>query len=462
MKVKLFNSFRTKITLALVLSMLFIGALNDFIIYRFSINTQFNDLKSKLSIIAQTSALVIDADILMSIPLDKEAVNSPQFKLMEAKLKKIQQVNPLIKYIYTMTYTDKPGIWQFIIDLAAPGKSKDVDRIAYPGEKYNVSRFPDMMMAFNSPSVDKEIERDEWGYALSGYAPIRNSSGKAVAVLGIDVSADDIYIMQRELMIRALLVLFLGVLLSVLIGMVISRKISGPVKKLAQGAQAIGSGDLEYRIDLKSKDELALLAESFNQMARDLSDSRKKLVNYFYRVVQSLVKALEARDPYTMGHSERVSEYSVKIAVEMGLPEKDVELLREATLLHDIGKFGVKENVLNKNASLNQEEYEMILHHPVIGDEIMRPVVPDQEIINIIRGHHERYDGTGYPDGKKGNEIDILTAITSVADSYDAMTSKRTYNNPMDKDTAINEIKKKSGTQFNPEVVDAFIRAMNK
>jgi putative nucleotidyltransferase with HDIG domain len=171
---------------------------------------------------------------------------------------------------------------------------------------------------------------------------------------------------------------------------------------------------------------------------------------------------LEAKDPYTRGHSDRVAEYSVKIAEKMGLPADKVEMLGEAALLHDIGKLGIQEMVLTKKAVLTDEDWRLIRKHPEIGEEILKPVSLDQELLAIVRGHHERYDGNGYPDRLSGENIDILTAIVAAADSYDAMTSKRAYKNTMTEAEAIEELKSNSGLQFNPNVVDAFVKVLKE
>ena len=204
------------------------------------------------------------------------------------------------------------------------------------------------------------------------------------------------------------------------------------------------------------------LADSFNKMTVKLSDARNELFNYFYRVAQTLVRVLEAKDQYTKGHSDRVADYAGRLAVEMGLPEKRVELLKEAALLHDIGKMGVETTILRKDSSLTAEEGDIIHKHPAIGEDILKPVSLDKDILAVIRGHHERYDGKGYPDRLKGDDINIMAAIVSVADAYDAMTSHRPYMKNMTKEEAIEQLKKNSGTQFNPKVTDAFIKVLQR
>ncbi|MFH0790686.1 MAG: HD-GYP domain-containing protein [Candidatus Omnitrophota bacterium] len=458
---RFFRSFSIKVALAFIISMLFVGALNIFLIYRFSLNSQFNDLRNKLQIIAQTSALLVDADMLTRIPLNRAGIDTVEFKTISDKLKKIREINPPIKYIYTLTKTEEEGVWQFIIDVDLFSRSaKRKNQTAYPGDKYDASRFPEMLKGFERPSADKKLEADEWGVTLSGYAPIRDQNGKSVAVLGVDIMADDVCAIQREVHRRAFLVLTLGIILSILLGLLISRRISNPIRKLVEGTHRIGRGQMGYRIEIKGNDEISGLARSFNRMARTLSRSRERLVSYFYDVVQSLVRILEAKDHYTRGHSERVAGYAEKIAFKMGFSPEKVELLKEITLLHDIGKIGIQEGILNKKEKLTEQDWEEIHKHPVVGEDILKPIFLSEEMLEIVRSHHERYDGKGYPDKIKGKDISTFAAIVSVADAYDAMTSFRAYRPALSKEEAVRELKENKGSQFNSHVVDVFIQIL--
>jgi len=451
--IAIFRSFQTKVTLYLILSMLFIGIVSNLAILRFALNSQFNDLRNKLMIIAQTAALMVDARALMQVPLSRQGEETAQFKAIAQDLTKIKKANPAIKYIYTLTKTEKEGIWQFVVDPSLT---------SHPGDEYDVSRFPEMAAGLNSPSADRKLESDEWGVTLSGYAPVRDANGKSVAVLGVDVSAEQVYLLQREVLRRQLIVFAIGVLFSIILGFALSRKISGPIKRLVEGTQYIAKGNLQYKIEIEGIDEISRLAGAFNRMSASLYESRQKLLNYFQRLMQSFVRILEAKDHYTRGHSERVAEYSVRIARKLGMPMEKVELLREAALLHDIGKLGIEDRILNKKEKLSQEEREIIFKHPVIGEEILKPVSENSEMLAVVRGHHERYDGKGYPDKISGEDIDILAAIASVADTFDAMTTTRAYRQALSKEAAIEELKKNKGRQFKTEIVDAFIKALEE
>lgn len=183
--------------------------------------------------------------------------------------------------------------------------------------------------------------------------------------------------------------------------------------------------------------------------------------NIYIETVKALSQAVEAKDPYTQGHSMRVSQYSVDIARELKLSQKRIDNLRIAAILHDIGKIGVEENILNKQGQLTNEEFLRIKLHPTIGVKIIKEIDFLKDVANIILAHHERIDGKGYPLGIKGAEIHLESCILSIADVYDALTSDRPYRKAMDKEKALQIIEEGSGSQFNPKVVEAFIKIIN-
>lgn len=455
------GSFQARVTLILVISMLFVGMMSNFVIHKFAVDFQFSQLRQNLKTIAQIAASVIDGDAIEMIPLDPSAVNLPSYQMIAEKLREIKKRNPAIYFIYIMTTTDTEGIWQFVVDPDPLAKRKS-GITAYPGDRYDASRFPEMLESLQGATADKKIGVDEWGVTLSGYAPIFNENGKAVAVLGVDMLASDVYLAQRSVHLRALFVLLLGIMLSIILGMLFSRKITGPIKELVRGTRRISQGDLAYKVRARGVDEIRELADSFNNMADDLNELQRKNHDYFYNVIQSLVRIVEAKDSYTRGHSERVAGYAAEIASRMGFSKEKVELIEEAGMLHDIGKLGIQDSILNKKERLTDAEWEVIRQHPIVGEDILKPVSLNSEMLAIVRAHHERYDGSGYPDKLRGDEINVFAQVLSVADSYDAMTSARAYRAPLDQNIAINELKKNRGIQFNPEIVDTFIEVLKE
>jgi len=187
-------------------------------------------------------------------------------------------------------------------------------------------------------------------------------------------------------------------------------------------------------------------------------DMRKNYMD----TVKALINAVEAKDPYTSGHASRVGKYAVAIGKEVGLTMFELEKIKNAALLHDIGKIGVDDRILNKNKSLSDLEYNVIKNHPSMGYDIIKDIEFLKGSIEIVKHHHERWDGKGYPDGLRGEEISIPVSILIIADSFDAMTTDRPYRKAYSFERAINEIKDNAGTQFNPEIVGPAVKALNK
>ena len=183
---------------------------------------------------------------------------------------------------------------------------------------------------------------------------------------------------------------------------------------------------------------------------------RIQMEDLFMSVIVSLTMAIEAKDPYTEGHSVRVAAYSEAIGKQLGLPPAKLDMIHRSCLVHDIGKIAVGENILGKRTELDVSEREKMDMHPLIGESILRPVAMLHPLLPGVRSHHEHWDGTGYPDGMKGEEIPIEARIMAVADAFDAMTSQRPYRNPLPEEDALAELKRNAGTHFDPRVVAAF------
>ncbi len=215
--------------------------------------------------------------------------------------------------------------------------------------------------------------------------------------------------------------------------------------------------------DLKNKGERLLQSKNaFLNMLRDLNVAYTELKDLHNDLILAFANAIDAKSPWTKGHSERVSLYAVSIAKEMGLSERKIEDLRTAGLLHDIGKIGTYDIVLDKPDKLTDEEFALVKMHPAKGEEILMPIKQLMHILPIIRYHHESMDGSGYPDRLKGDEIPLLAKILCAADSFDSMTADRPYRPAPGKEYAIAELKRCSGTQFDPEVVEAFLRVLEE
>ncbi len=229
---------------------------------------------------------------------------------------------------------------------------------------------------------------------------------------------------------------------------------------LSLGQRVLGVINIIDKVSCKNfcENDVNLLCVIANQVSIAVENARlyKTLENNCFNMVQFIADSLEAKDHYTSGHSQRVSKYSSVIASIMGVSSKEKNTLLHASLLHDIGKIGIPELIFNKPEKLNDAEYDTIKTHPVRSEEIIRPLGFLGEAISHIRGHHESFDGGGYPDRLGGKDLPLLTKILTVADTFDAMTSERTYRPPMKTDESILELKRMSGKQFDPDVVNAF------
>ena len=239
-------------------------------------------------------------------------------------------------------------------------------------------------------------------------------------------------------------------------------------KDLAPPLETIRKLDIQGYCEKSDKfDQLLLLIESgiksiaqmkeIKRINLELSDTYEKLEKAYLESIQTLRYTVEAKDPYTRGHSDRVSAYSVLIGEKLGLSEDDLKILRVGGLFHDIGKIGIPDSILLKESKLTDDEYSEIKSHPAIGAHILCNAEVFKDIIPIVKHHHERYDGKGYPGQLKGKDIPYFARIATIADAFDAMTSKRTYRNSLPIDVVKAEIEKNLGTQFDPEIGKVFL-----
>ncbi len=242
-------------------------------------------------------------------------------------------------------------------------------------------------------------------------------------------------------------------------------------KDLAPPLDTIKRLDIQGYCEKSDKfDQLLLLIESgiksisqmnlIKQINEELSNTYSELEMAYLESIETLRYTVEAKDPYTSGHSSRVSKYSQLIGKYLNLSEEDLKILHLGGLFHDIGKIGIPDSILLKESSLTTDEYSQIKNHPSIGSHILCNAKIFKSIIPIVKHHHEKYNGTGYPSQLKGTDIPYLVRITSIADAFDAMSSKRNYRNELTLDTIINEIEKNKGIQFDPEISDIFLNIL--
>lgn len=211
-----------------------------------------------------------------------------------------------------------------------------------------------------------------------------------------------------------------------------------------------------YHAKNLGKDKVHLYQDALMQIRKNISSDHQQLIGIF----KGLLSTISAKDKYTHGHCERVSAYAVLIAEAMELSLKEISIIQYAGLLHDIGKVEMPKHILNKKEELNDEEMSYLRQHPVYSENILEPLGDMDKLTDYVRHHHEKFDGTGYPDGLKGEEISLGARILCVADSFDAMVSDRPYSKSMTMEQAFSELEKNAGTQFDPEIVKVFIKAM--
>ena len=254
-----------------------------------------------------------------------------------------------------------------------------------------------------------------------------------------------------------LLILFAAAaLITLVIGVMLAGAITRPVQRLVGAMGAVAAGDLSQRAPAGPSDEIGYLGQVFNLMTAGLQEKTQALEDTYFAAIEALARAIDARDPYTYGHSARVAAISLQIADELGYPHEQREGLRRAALLHDIGKIGIADHILRKVGALNYIEQKQMRVHPVIGHQMLKDVPFLRTSLTGIRHHHERWDGTGYPDELGGDTIPLQVRILSVADVFDALTSDRPYRNAMSAAEATELITHESGRQFDPAVVAAF------
>ena len=252
-----------------------------------------------------------------------------------------------------------------------------------------------------------------------------------------------------------------GLLLGVVGILFLSHMFLRPVTHLVRATEEVASGNLEIRIPVKSRDELGQLGISFNSMTNHLKAAYEEVEQGYLETTQALAAAVEAKDSYTQGHCGRVSRYALEIGKRLGLSRHDLKELELAAILHDIGKIGVKDEILMKPTRLSFEEMRIMHLHPEIGRRILENVEPLQQVALDILYHHEFVNGKGYPHGLKGEKIPVISRIITVADSYDSMSSKRPYRGPLSEDEVRRRLLAGKGRQFDPLMVEAFLDLCN-
>jgi len=261
------------------------------------------------------------------------------------------------------------------------------------------------------------------------------------------------------------LILLVGTASSIFLTSFLTR----PIQELSTGVEELKEGKKSRQLRVYSRDELGRLTESFNEMSALITSQKEKLSKYaqdleesYVETVKVLAAAIDAKDHYTLGHSTRVSKLSVALGEEVGLSKAELEDLRIACLFHDVGKIKIPDSILLKEGKLEPLEITEMMRHPEYGAEILSKASSLLRYIPVVRHHHEWYDGTGYPDGLRGDEIPLSAAVTCLGDAFDAMTSDRPYRGALSEEETLKKIQNLSGKQFSPDLVKKFIDLFRK
>jgi putative nucleotidyltransferase with HDIG domain len=300
---------------------------------------------------------------------------------------------------------------------------------------------------------------------LGTYSPVINLEWAVVVQKPRNEAYRGVFEMQRT----ARMLAFFAVVMSVAISIFAARRITNPLEVLTDSSRAITRGDFSQRVHVKTRTEIGELATTFNTMSEelehfvlDLKRAAAENRELFMNSIQMLAGAVDEKDPYTRGHSDRVTRYSMLIAKEMGLDDEFLETVRVAAQLHDVGKIGIEDRILKKPGALTPEEFEIMKTHTTKGANILRPVAQLKEMIPGIELHHEALDGRGYPHGLKGDEIPLLPRIIAVADTFDALTTNRPYQQAHEVNEAMRIIHALSGKRLDPAAVFAIDAILNR
>lgn len=297
---------------------------------------------------------------------------------------------------------------------------------------------------------------------LGTFTPIEDLEWALVVQLNSQVAFKPVQTMWN----RSLVILIFATLIAVITGIFFANTISKPLSTLTKATNIIAEGKFDQPIIITSKNEIGVLADRFNWMSSEiqkfivnLKDAARKNKDLFISSIRMISAAVDEKDPYTRGHSEKVREYSVEIARVLGLSPEQIEKIAISAILHDVGKIGIQDSVLNKAGTLTPEEFEIMKQHPEKGAYIISPINELSDIIPGILYHHEKWDGTGYPRGLKEEAIPLTARIIAVADTFDAMTSDRPYQKSMEVDYVFKLLFDWAGKRYDADVVASFFQA---
>jgi HD-GYP domain-containing protein (c-di-GMP phosphodiesterase class II) len=285
----------------------------------------------------------------------------------------------------------------------------------------------------------------------------------------VQTRLQQIYLPVRDMVRSTLLWALAALALAIASAVFFARTFSQPINRLAAASRAYASGDFKTRVAVRSGNEIGELAHTFNRMASEIEDQIRRLRlaaeenrALFLDTIRALAQAIDAKDPYTRGHSVRVNRYSIILARQLGLSDEQIADIHVASLMHDVGKIGIHDNILQKPGRLTPDEFEVMKTHTTLGASIMGRIRQMRHILPGLRSHHERWKGGGYPEGLAGDEIPLMARIIAVADAFDAITTHRPYQTAKSFEEAAEILNRLKGDGFEERIVEAFNRAYHQ
>ena len=310
----------------------------------------------------------------------------------------------------------------------------------------------------SSAKRDLDVANIPFTEILGSWEVRRNNQ---IGVLGVALSQNVLVETSADSRWRIFLLVAFSIILIILVGINLANTITRPLLRLVQASKKVAQGDLDIMVDPRSNDEVSVLTESFNTMVASLNQSQRQIIQSYDETLEGLAKALELRDKETIGHSKRVNNLTLKLAQAMGIQGEALVNIRRGALLHDIGKMGTSDVILHKTGPLDEEERKVIQKHPQDGYDLLKQIDFLKPALEIPLYHHERWDGSGYPCGLKGEEIPLSARIFAVIDVFDALCNDRPYRKAMPFEEVIQYLKEQSGSHFDPAVLEAFLKIVD-
>ena len=410
-----------------------------------------DEVRGDLIRTATVAAAMVDGDAHRTFNSPRQETTSAYFRAIRP-LDQVQKASGDIKYIYTCIL--RHNQIYFVLDPTPPGdhNGDGVDDKSHIMQLYPESP-PAMIAALRTglPQADEEPTHDDWGMLISGYAPIRDAQGHEVGIVGVDLAAAR-YIARLDSMRRAARS---GLVLAVTLALVTGAGVFGGRYRLLRAEQC---RQATVKALQQAHDELEVRVDA---RTADLAEVNTRLSQAYDATIEGWSCALDLRDHETEGHSRRVTEMTLRLACAVSVPEAALVHLRRGALLHDIGKMGVPDCILLKPGPLDAEEWEIMRRHPALAHKMLAPAGFLRPALEIPFCHHEKWDGTGYPQGLQGTEIPLAARLFAIVDVWDALSSDRPYRPAWPRERVLDHLCSLAGTHFDPELVPVFLSLIN-